>query len=905
MPKARLIFDGDWVYTEKEARIHKLTQETENKIDNIPGIVNDVNSTSTTDALSANMGKYLQDQINNISWTTIFLSTWDCTTGLPETDPAVDPYTYKTWNYYIVWKVAASGWTNYRPHWATYTHWVPSTSVETNEINVNDWYIYDWQTWVIQPASTVAIVIDDMLKPNSTNAVENRAIYSAVSQKQDRILDLATIREWAALWATSIQPWDNITELTNNVGYQTAGDVAVAIDEAIEWSKYVWPTAPSNPTEGMLWYDTTNDQLKVYDWAQWNVTWKEYNAWRGISIGDVSDYSAMRWPCPEGLHIPIYTEWIAVKTVWTTLWGWDSDWTNFGIALKLPFAGCRGSESVDIYGQGSYGAYWSSSRSDADSAYYLAFRSTGFNPQSNNDRAYSFSVRCFKDSPVVPTSSWTKLYWISIEAGGIFWSSDLWLISLSSNWTTWITIADKNLWATTVWNNWDTLSEANCGKYFQRWNNYWFPRTWTITNTSWDMVDASDNWPWNYYSSDTFITRNESPYRWDSSDNGNLWWWVTWAVQLNNAITNTGVLSVNGQTWDVNWLATTSYVDTAIDEATEWSKYIWPTAPSNPTEGMLWYDTTNDVLKVYNWTSWDVVDINLKWNVNTKTFEINLTSSSSTQPELLAKAQEIYNWLLQWNMAIIRNTFSDSTYIYLRDLGWDWPQFFAVEPTSTITSNSYSTIKRESIVFHIESWTVTSVFTRDLHKENYLATNRDYSSSYTPQYNGSPATKKYVDDTVSSATTWSKYVWPTAPSNPTEGMLWYDTTNDILKSYDWTSWDVVWNGDMAYSDFNFQSKSWATITLDLSTSISPSANFTINAPSSIKDWQRYILRVTSWATAYTMTLWTNITNPYSEDLTLTPNGIDQFLFLAVGWNLELQPDVYKVLWQIEVLLANI
>ena len=29
---------------------------------------------------------------------------------------------------------------------------------------------------------------------------------------------------------------------------------------------------------------------------------------------------------------------------------------------------------------------------------------------------------------------------------------------------------------------------------------------------------------------------------------------------------------------------------------------------------------------------------------------------------------------------------------------------------------------------------------------NYLSTNVDYTNTYTPQYNGSPATKKYVDD---------------------------------------------------------------------------------------------------------------------------------------------------------------
>ena len=29
---------------------------------------------------------------------------------------------------------------------------------------------------------------------------------------------------------------------------------------------------------------------------------------------------------------------------------------------------------------------------------------------------------------------------------------------------------------------------------------------------------------------------------------------------------------------------------------------------------------------------------------------------------------------------------------------------------------------------------------------NYLSTNVDYTNTYAPQYDGSPATKKYVDD---------------------------------------------------------------------------------------------------------------------------------------------------------------
>mgnify|MGYP003307556149 CR=1 FL=1 len=111
-----------------------------------------------------------------------------------------------------------------------------------------------------------------------------------------------------------------------------------------------------------------------------------------------------------------------------------------------------------------------------------------------------------------------------ITESWIYHNAELWLISLSSNWTDWLTIADKNLGATTVYNDWDTLSEANCGKYYQWGNNYGFPRTWTVTTSS-TKVNASSYWPWNYYSSNTFITGYND---WSSTNNANLRWWVTW-----------------------------------------------------------------------------------------------------------------------------------------------------------------------------------------------------------------------------------------------------------------------------------------------------------------------------------------------------------------------------------------
>ena len=240
MPVGRLIFDGDNRYTEKEARVHKLTDEVEEKINKIPNVIDNVSSDSSTDALSANMGKVLQDQIDNLSWINKFLSGWNCTTGLPDTNPAVNPYVYEAGDYYIISTVAAEWGTNIKPHGPTYNAGVPSTAIETMEVKVGDWYIYDGMQWVIQITTSRELVIDEWLSPTSKNPVENRAVYNALTTKQNSILDLNTIRQWAALWATSIQPWDNISELTNNMGFQTAWDVESSIQDAIEHLAPEW-----------------------------------------------------------------------------------------------------------------------------------------------------------------------------------------------------------------------------------------------------------------------------------------------------------------------------------------------------------------------------------------------------------------------------------------------------------------------------------------------------------------------------------------------------------------------------------------------------------------------------------------------------------------------------------------
>lgn len=380
-------------------------------------------------------------------------------------------------------------------------------------------------------------------------------------------------------WVTWVVTIDNAITNTGvlSVNGQT-GDVTINAWEASS----IATTQPSNPVEWDVYYDTTNDVVKVYDWTNWNVTGKEYTAGEWIAIGTV--HSDMRWPCPEWFHVPLSSELEALCEVVTTDLWLDSDGITMGTYLKMPIAGCRTTDS-SIKNVGMYAYYWTATAHSVDNVEYIIFSSDSLFYHDWAYRASAFSIRWFRDSPVIPDNSWTTLYdWSSVQNGAwIFWNPSSWLISASSDWQNWITIQDKNLWATAVYNYWDTLSEANCGKFYQWGNNYWFSRTWTVT-TSATQVDASNYWPWNYYSSDTFITRSASLYDWSSVQNDNLWWWETqwtWMSDEWNSIINTGVLSVNWQTWavtvnsDVKVFEVPAVNDDISDMVTRLSAWKW------------------------------------------------------------------------------------------------------------------------------------------------------------------------------------------------------------------------------------------------------------------------------------------------------------------------------------------
>lgn len=150
----------------------------------VPNVINNLTSTSTSDSLSAAQGKILNDKITDLQSIGRFLSLWDATTWLPISFPLDIPYNYRTWDYYLVETVGTS---NKRPDWVQYT-WTASTVPETDELEIWDMYIYDWQVWLLQINHGKSVSFANL----SWQPSDNANLASALNAKAN-VADLATV----------------------------------------------------------------------------------------------------------------------------------------------------------------------------------------------------------------------------------------------------------------------------------------------------------------------------------------------------------------------------------------------------------------------------------------------------------------------------------------------------------------------------------------------------------------------------------------------------------------------------------------------------------------------------------------------------------------------------------------
>lgn len=145
-----------------------------------------------------------------------FLALWNCTTGLAESDPPISPYEYKTGDYFIVSVVGA---TNYKPDGLSYVTGTASTTVETNEVAVDDTYFFDGTTWKLQSNSNKTVSFSAI----AGDIYDNTSAANALNAKVGSLSDLGITATATELNYTSGVTKNIQAQINNKENILTAG----------------------------------------------------------------------------------------------------------------------------------------------------------------------------------------------------------------------------------------------------------------------------------------------------------------------------------------------------------------------------------------------------------------------------------------------------------------------------------------------------------------------------------------------------------------------------------------------------------------------------------------------------------------------------------------------------------
>ena len=343
MSHARQQYQADGSYVDKQLKEFSLTQEIIEKIDSIepsaernaiqwvkvngqiqipdqyrvvdltiPEVVDNLDSYDNKSSLSARQGRVLAQQIKNLQSIWKFLSNWNSTTGLPTSNPSTIPYIYKPWDYYIVSIVGSA---NYRPEWTSFD-WSSSSTLETELVDVWDIYMYDDEWWLLLHNSARVIAVDTSLSTSSTNPVENRVVTQALNTKQEKIVAGANIQiaqDWKTISATDTT-YDNLPAAQG----WTADSLVTTGD------KYNWDNKQKALTAWANIQIAQDGTISATDTVYWAWTNIQIN-WNIISATDTT-YVAWDFDIKD----------LADSTGLRTEWSWKQDeliaWTNIQIA---------------------------------------------------------------------------------------------------------------------------------------------------------------------------------------------------------------------------------------------------------------------------------------------------------------------------------------------------------------------------------------------------------------------------------------------------------------------------------------------------------------------------------------------------------------------------------------------
>jgi len=264
------------------------------------------------------------------------------------------------------------------------------------------------------------------------------------------------------------------------------------------------------------------------------------------------------------------------------------------------------------------------------------------------------------------------------------------------------------------------------------------------------IVSASFSWDdivfWKDDSSNVTLANAKTTLTWPQGEQGEQWeqgvQWPTW----------NGIASI---TSSKVWKTTTVTITETNGTVDTFQVQDWADGGGGGSGDMIkaTYDPNGLQADAFDYTNF----INTP-TVNTRQFILPSLSS-------LTVAQEAFEYVVWWGGAVIRYN-NEDYFISWFDNGD--PIFLRTKLESATSNDGTNTYMKDTgLKFTIVSYNVTAISVVNNTNPWYLATGVNYATPYTPEYPWSPATKKYVDDSIGVlGTAASKDTWTSAWNVP-------------------------------------------------------------------------------------------------------------------------------------------
>ncbi len=181
---------------------------------------------------------------------------------------------------------------------------------------------------------------------------------------------------------------------------------------------------------------------------------------------------------------------------------------------------------------------------------------------------------------------------------------------------------------------------------------------------------------------------------------------------------------------------------------------------------------------------------------NVKGFALSSTSD-------ITNAQKAYNWYKNGKVAVI--IYNNKVYLFNQETGGN--AYWCVVNEKAYDTVTATWLTKDTLQLAISSSTVTGITEMSLNINDFkvLRTDKDYWTPYQPQYDGSPATKKYVDDKVNDTAYWAG--WDADTTHAPSKNAVYDKINWMISNNAyWSGWSgetgVAPSKDSVYNKIN-------------------------------------------------------------------------------------------------------